>query len=539
MPAVSPSHTFTGFSRAALSWLYMTRTNGSEVVISRSPDPSISSEATQSKVDLRVLGGVVGAFSGLLLLGGLLFYCRRLRNQARPLGEKGAETSFKSGDGLPTTGSALSEDEVAPEARSPRLSLLASNLDNASMSQSRNLRPQTRKIPTTDNVWHLIASCTGVFAVGLNDSATGANIPSIQKHYGLSYEVVSLIFLAGVSGYLVSCMLNPVLQHRIGTCWILLIAGVCYGGGSLLIAFAPPFPLVIVGLTLAGLGGGFCDASLTSVVAHFDSNRFMNMLYVFFGVGALSSPFVIGGFLKANIPWNRYYWLQFAFEVVMIAFHFIIFRNYEIPCEEEHKRTTARAKFRQISKKRILWVGVVLIILGFAIVDTLSNWLTSYLIEVKGSEPDVSRYQLSMLWAGMTTGRLVFSLPYIHIPERIGNAILLALLCGAIGVLWVANTAASNWVLIFLAGFFIGPNTPAILSIVSSRVPPSLKSTAVSIIIGSGLGIGATLGPLLFGVAAERVSPGLRVLPPVMLVLALLSALTFWAIPPQKILSNN
>lgn len=40
----------------------------------------------------------------------------------------------------------------------------------------------------------------GVFAVGLNDTATGANLPSLQAHYDLSYEVVSLVFLAGFGG---------------------------------------------------------------------------------------------------------------------------------------------------------------------------------------------------------------------------------------------------------------------------------------------------------------------------------------------------
>lgn len=41
----------------------------------------------------------------------------------------------------------------------------------------------------------------GVFAVGLNDTATGANLPSIQEHYDLPYAVVSLVFLAGFGGY--------------------------------------------------------------------------------------------------------------------------------------------------------------------------------------------------------------------------------------------------------------------------------------------------------------------------------------------------
>lgn len=46
------------------------------------------------------------------------------------------------------------------------------------------------------------------------------------------------------------------------------MAGVLYGGGALLISFAPPFPVVVVGLCLMGFGGGFYEACLTTVVSH-------------------------------------------------------------------------------------------------------------------------------------------------------------------------------------------------------------------------------------------------------------------------------
>ncbi|KAJ3513496.1 hypothetical protein NLJ89_g2914 [Agrocybe chaxingu] len=375
---------------------------------------------------------------------------------------------------------------------------------------------------------YLLGSCMGVFTVGLNDTATGANLPSIQKHYNLSYETISLVFLAGFGGKLVSSILNPVLQNLLGTRWLLLTAGVLYAGGSLLIAFAPPFSLVMVGLALMGFGGGFYAACLTSVIAHFDNSSFMNILYAFFGVGALSAPFIIGGFASASVSWNLYYWIQFTFGMVIIFGFLILFKNYVVPSDAEPEGRTLRSTFIQFARMRITWIGIILTIFGFAITLTLSNWLTSYLIEVKGTGLDISRYQLSMLWAGMTAGRMFFSLPYIRIRDRFGNALLLALLCGAIAVLWLAKTTAANWVVIAAAGFFLGPNTPAILSIVSVRVPMSLKGAAVSITLG------AALGPLIFGIAVGKIVPGLQVLPPVLIVLSTLSALTFWAIPPRE-----
>lgn len=403
---------------------------------------------------------------------------------------------------------------------------------SATLTQSFGLR--IGNVYIEDKVLYLLGSCMGVFAVGLNDTATGANLPSIQEHYNLPYAVVSLVFLAGFGGYLISCMLNSVLQNAIGTRWVLLLAGLLYAGGSLLISFSPPFPAVIAGLALMGFGGGFYEACLTSVVSHFENSRFMNILYAFFGLGALVSPFIIGALAKAGTSWNLYYWFPFSLAILVTLCHFMLFKHYVPPSEEENtEQKSVRARFTQITRMPIIWVGIILIILSFAIADTLSNWLTSYLIDVKGSGPDISRYQLSMFWAGLTLGRIFFSLPFIHVRDRIGNTMLLGSLCAAIAVLWTVNSAASNWIMIGVAGFFLGPNTPGILSIVSVRVPPSLKGIVVSITIGLGL-VGATLGPLIFGVVVGKIRPGLRILPPVIIALASLSALTFWTIPPRR-----
>ncbi|KAH7341290.1 major facilitator superfamily domain-containing protein [Rhizoctonia solani] len=391
------------------------------------------------------------------------------------------------------------------------------------------------KVVIEDKVLYLAGTCMGIFLAGLNFTATGANLPSFQEHYHLSYETVSLIFLAGFGGYLVSSLLNSVLQSVIGTCNVLMMAGVFYAGGALLISFAPPFPLVIVGLCIMGLGGGFYEACLTSVASHFEDSRFMNIVYAFSGLGALVSPFIIGALTKSHTSWKLYYWIPFSLTILTTVCHYMLFRHYVSPLDHEEapEHKNIRARFKLAMCMPVTWIGAVLIICSYAIVDVLSNWLTSYLIDVKGSLPDIARYQLSVFWAGLTAGRIFFSLPFIHIRERTGNNLLLALTGGAIGLLWAVNAIASNWIAIAVAGFFLGPNTPGILSIISTRLPPSLKEIVVSIAVGSAL-VGGTLGSLIFGLTVGKFSPGLRLLPPVIIVLASLSALIFWAMPPRR-----
>ncbi|QRV90112.1 major facilitator superfamily transporter [Ceratobasidium sp. AG-Ba] len=251
------------------------------------------------------------------------------------------------------------------------------------------------------NTLYLVGACIGGFTVGLNDTATGANLPSMQEQYNLSYSVVSLVFLAGFSGYIVSCMLNPILQNAIGTRLVLMIGGCCYGGGSLLISFAPPFPAVAGGLVLMGLGGGAYEACMSSVISHLDNSKYMNMLYASFGLGSLVSPFIIGSFAKDQVRWNLYYWIPFSLVLVTMTCHFFLFKHYVLPSDEgATHRGTARTRFAQTSRRRITWIGVTLTILSFAIFYIVSNWLTTYLLDTKGFEQDTSRYHLSVFFAG-------------------------------------------------------------------------------------------------------------------------------------------
>ncbi|CAE7060503.1 unnamed protein product [Rhizoctonia solani] len=500
-------------------------------IISTRVPPSLKGIVVSITIGSALVGGTLGSLifgitvgkvsPGLRMLGPFIMSqtatCE-LELDVLPQLEHGAMKHLSS-DGLANN---LNEEHFSGVTTSNRMNTIDSGYTLVDPARTKKtIELCIGNIIVEDKILHLMGACMGIFAAGLNFTATGANLPSFQVHYNLSYETVSLVFLAGFGGYLLSCVLNSVLQSVIGTCNVLLMAGALYGGGALLISFAPPFPVVVVGLCLMGFGGGFYEACLTTVVSHFEDSRFMNITYAFSGLGALVSPFIIGALTKANVSWKFYYWFPFSLTMLFIVCHFMLFKNYTTPQdrEEASEHKNVRERLKLAIRMPVTWVGTVLIVCSYAIVDVLSNWLTSYLINVKGSAPDISRYQLSVFWAGLTVGRIFFSLPLIHIRERAGNNLLLALTGGSIGLLWALDNTASNWIAIAVAGFFLGPNTPGILSIVSTRVPPSLKEIIISVIVGAAL-VGGTLGSLIFGVTVGKISAGLRLLPPVIIVLA-------------------
>lgn len=58
--------------------------------------------------------------------------------------------------------------------------------------------------------------------------------------------------------------------------------------------------------------------------------------------------------------------------------------------------------------------------------------------------------------------------------------------CVFLGIIWAVHQYIVDAVAVVAVGFFFGPVTPQVLSVVGKRVPPSLKSSVMSLTIGLG-----------------------------------------------------
>jgi MFS family permease len=90
----------------------------------------------------------------------------------------------------------------------------------------------------------------------MNDSATGANLDSMQEFYGVSYDKISLVFLANTAGYFGSSMSASFVLHHWGLQAGLAIACVGMCIGCTMLAVAPPFGAFIASLVFLGFGSG-------------------------------------------------------------------------------------------------------------------------------------------------------------------------------------------------------------------------------------------------------------------------------------------
>lgn len=397
----------------------------------------------------------------------------------------------------------------------------------------------------------LIVAFAMIALVGMNDSAAGSLLESMQEYYDVPYDKISLVFLSNAAGYCVSSLSASFFTHHIGVNYTLLVAASALSAGCIALSFAPPFPVFIVALAFLGFGAGIYDAAITTVVSHFESQSMMSSMYAFFGIGAMISPIIVGSFVDRKIKWSLYYFAPLTISVTLAVAGYFAFKGYVEPADEHHDvpaplggdaiegeviharaRMSAQQRMKRALKMPAVWLGFFLIILAFASSDTLSAWIVSFMIQERGSPEAASRYQLAGLWGGIALGRIVLAFALgSRLGERSFAIVMLGSACVFLSIIWAVKNYIVNALAMCLVGFFFGPVTPRVLSVVGKRVPPSLKSSVMSLTIGLGL-VGSATGPLLFGLAAGHGSLG--ALPGTLIVMSLISAGAWLLLPKNR-----
>jgi MFS family permease len=82
----------------------------------------------------------------------------------------------------------------------------------------------------------------------------GALIPSMGTHYGIGYKVVSFIFLAVAVGFILTATIAHTVYSYVGRARTVMLGTATLSIAFLIIAMAPPFPVVVLGFFLIGVG---------------------------------------------------------------------------------------------------------------------------------------------------------------------------------------------------------------------------------------------------------------------------------------------
>jgi fucose permease len=228
----------------------------------------------------------------------------------------------------------------------------------------------------------------------------------------------------------------------------------------------------------------------------------MNLLHLFFSVGALSAPLVVGALVGGGVAWQAVFVASGVAPLALAA-------GYAVAAMPSGRQPDASSSAGSTAGRRRLiptGLGLPIALLGIAMAAYVaseigvSNWLVRFLEPAPLSTATLG---LSLFWAGLAVGRAVSSViadRFDHIRFTTTCAVVLSL--ALVGAIFVPSLPVSI-ALFALVGAASGPIFPMILAVGGERYAE--RSAAVSsFLTGCGV-VGGTVYPPLMGVLSVTI----------------------------------
>jgi fucose permease len=354
-----------------------------------------------------------------------------------------------------------------------------------------------------------ILGCLALLTIGWTSLLVPSLIRSIRETFGQSDAGIGLIYLLYSVAYATGSFGGGPVTERLGRRTVLSTAALVHAAGIIGLGLAPSWAAFAVLAVPAGLGAGALDGGTNGLFLDLfraGRGRAMNLLHLFFSIGALAAPLMVGSLVEKGVGWQIVVALTGVAPLLLGAGFWVV----GLPSGRTRVSAVTSPDSNSGDSRGASRSGIrgalPLVLLGVAILAYVasevgvSNWLVRFLDPAPLSTATLA---LSLFWAGLALGRLVSS----GIADRFDHgrftaacaAVLSIALVGAVAVPSLAVSIA----LFTIVGVASGPIFPMILAVGGERYAE--RSAAVSgLLTGFGV-VGGTLYPPLMGVLSVTV----------------------------------
>jgi fucose permease len=354
---------------------------------------------------------------------------------------------------------------------------------------------------------------------GIVLTTLGAVLPTVIERFGIDKAQAGSLFLLMTFGILAGSLVFGPMVDRYGYRGMLLLATALIALGLEGIAFASSLALLRLAIVSIGFGGGIVNGATNALVADISSEgkgASLNLLGVFFGIGAVGVPFVLatlgGSFSSATL-------IAAVGALVLVPFLFVAVTPFPAPKQPQGFPIAAAGR---LTRDPLLLLMGFMLFLESGMEITVGGWTSTFVNEELAVEARTALVVLSLYWMGMMLARVALGTFLRSVPPvRVLYVCLSFGLIGAIALL-MTNSVQVASVGVFMLGVGFAATFPTILGFVGERYA-ELSGTAFSLVIAMAL-CGGMLMPWLAGVLGA--SYGMRgsfvIVPAALLLLAAL-----------------
>ncbi|GAP09241.1 fucose permease [Bellilinea caldifistulae] len=347
--------------------------------------------------------------------------------------------------------------------------------------------------------------CLFFFSLGVTVASFGPLLPELSVLNQVDLSRMGQIFTFYFLGSLISQILSGPFSDRFGEKPLMLAATLLLMVSVATLPFSHTFSLSLLLFSLTGLGGGAIVLATNVLIARVYADRSvsaLNLLNLFFGVGAFLSPALVGLIAGQTGNGRQILWLVSA----LLALQVVLFGWLRIPPPARTPQANAGTGMRFLLRSRLVWLLAFLLMLYVGVENGFGGWITVYMQRTANLPYEQAALSASAFWLALTAGRLVT----VGLGMRLSAMRILALsLGGALAGSLLMVLGRGNLPLstagILLTGFSFASIFPSTVSL-SSAFFPEQAGRAMSIINGMA-SIGAMVLPWLQGVLLNTISP--------------------------------
>ncbi len=357
----------------------------------------------------------------------------------------------------------------------------------------------------------IVAAIVAIFIYGMIAAMLGTILPDLSDRFQLSPSQNGTIAFAQALGLVLASLgVGPLLDNegkKLG-----MILGLAFIS---IVLFAlprsPGFRSIVFLLFLLGVGGGIvvtASNSLVSDVSEAHRSAALNLVNLFFGLGALATPLIAANLFRRN--WGRLCYTIASLTVVTLFLQ--VFTKMPGPTNEGR---FVLADAGPVLGRPLLFLIGLFLFLYITCEVGIWNWLVRHLI-AQGIPESSALNILSLGFAlGMLIGRAGILPVLSHVPAI--TVTLVGSVAMAVTTFLVLQTTrpAAALVLVFLAGISMAPVFPTTLAIVGDAFP-RMTGTAIGFVITcgwTGLAVSSRIIGAIAGGDPRRLKKALLVIP--------------------------
>ena len=322
-----------------------------------------------------------------------------------------------------------------------------------------------------------IAACLGLLLFGIMLITQGSILPALKEKFAMSEivagKLVSILPIGIIAGSLVFGPIADRYGYKLMFIITSLLMALAFEG----LAFANSFLMLQISIFVLGFSGGIMNGATNAVVADIstqDKEAQLSLLGVFFGIGALGMPLLLGILSK------RFdYPVILSVVGVLMVLTVFYFSAIRFP-DPKHKQGLPVNQALKLLKQPALLLTSFFLFFQSGIEGLVNNWSTSFFQNNTGASEKDALFALSLNLAGLTAIRLLLNNLLKKISSfKIMVASLILTTAGSILLLY-ANSYTTALAALIVIGAGFAASFPVILGYIG-QLYAHLSGTAFSI----------------------------------------------------------